>query len=71
MVNLIVKRIQKLKYLGIMKKIAILFTLFIITISLANAQKYMTKGGTIKFSSDTPMEKIEAVNRQVNSALDF
>ena len=71
MVNLIVKRIQKLKYLGIMKKIAILFTLFIITISLANAQKYMTKSGTIKFSSDTPMEKIEAVNRQVNSALDF
>lgn len=31
----------------------------------------MTKSGTIKFFSDTPMEKIEAENRQVNSALDF
>jgi len=41
------------------------------TASLVNAQKYMTKVGTIKFSSDTPMEKIEGVNRQVNSALDF
>jgi len=39
--------------------------------TLAHAQKYMTKGGTIKFSSETPMEKIEALNRQVNSALDF
>lgn len=71
MVTLNGKQIQKLKYLRIMKKIAILFTVFMVTFSLANAQKYMTKGGTIKFSSDTPMEKIEAVNRQVNSALDF
>jgi len=54
-----------------MKKITILITLFMVTISLANAQKFMTKGGTIKFSSDTPMERIEGVNRQVNSALDF
>lgn len=42
-----------------------------VTITLANAQKYMTKGGTINFSSDTPMEKIAGVNHQVNSALDF
>jgi hypothetical protein len=38
---------------------------------MANAQKYMTKSGTIKFYSETPMEKIEATNRQANSALDF
>jgi hypothetical protein len=31
----------------------------------------MTKAGTIKFSSATPMEKIEGTNRQVNSALNF
>lgn len=34
------------------------------------AQKYVTKTGKIRFYSDTPMEKIEAVNNQVNSALD-
>ncbi len=71
MVTLIGKRLQQLKYLRIMKKITILFTVFMLTISFANAQKYMTKGGTIKFSSDTPIEKIEGINRQVNSALDF
>jgi polyisoprenoid-binding protein YceI len=35
-----------------------------------SAQKYITKTGFIKFYSDAPMEKIEAVNRQVSSALD-
>lgn len=35
------------------------------------AQKYMTKNGYIKFSSETPVEKIEAINTQVNSALDI
>ncbi len=54
-----------------MKKIISLVAILIIASSLANAQKYMTKGGSITFSSDTPMEKIAAVNRQVNSALDF
>jgi hypothetical protein len=54
-----------------MKKITTLLAIILFTATLANAQKYMTKGGTIKFFSDTPMEKIEAVNRQVNSALDF
>jgi hypothetical protein len=44
----------------------------IVTSTLAaNAQKYMTKSGTIKFFSETPVEKIEALNRQVNCALDF
>ncbi len=54
-----------------MKKITIILTSLLMTATLANAQKYMTKSGTIKFSSDTPMEKIEGLNRQVNSALDF
>lgn len=52
-----------------MKTLTTFLTIVLLTGSMANAQKYMTKGGTIKFSSDTPMEKIEAVNRQVNSAL--
>jgi len=53
-------------------KYAVLFiSIFLITSTLASAQKYMTKAGTIKFYSETPIEKIEAVNRQVNSALDF
>ncbi len=36
-----------------------------------NAQKFITKNGHIKFFSDSPLEKIEAHNRQVNAALDF
>jgi hypothetical protein len=54
-----------------MKKITTLLVIALLTSTLVNAQKYMTKGGTIKFSSETPMEKIEAVNHQANSALDF
>ncbi len=38
------------------------------TISLA-AQQYITKNGRISFYSDGPLEKIEAHNSQVNSAL--
>ncbi len=34
------------------------------------SQKYITKNGYIKFYSETPIETIEAHNRQVNSALD-
>jgi polyisoprenoid-binding protein YceI len=37
----------------------------------AGAQKYITKTGHIRFYSDAALEKIEAHNRQVNSALDF
>jgi hypothetical protein len=54
-----------------MKKFTLILIIILLTSTLVNAQKYMTKGGTIRFSSDTPMEKIDAVNRQVNSALDF
>jgi len=54
-----------------MKKITTILAIILLTASMANAQKYMTKSGTIKFYSETPMEKIEATNRQANSALDF
>jgi hypothetical protein len=37
----------------------------------ANGQKFITKTGHIRFYSDAPLEKIEANNRQVNSALDM
>jgi hypothetical protein len=33
------------------------------------SQSYVTKTGMIKFFSQAPLEKIEAVNRQVNAAL--
>ncbi len=36
-----------------------------------NAQKFITKTGHIRFYSNAPLEKIEAHNRQVNSALDL
>ncbi|HLF62270.1 MAG TPA: YceI family protein [Saprospiraceae bacterium] len=35
------------------------------------AQKYFTRDGKISFSSDAPMEKIEAVNNKVSSVLDI
>jgi hypothetical protein len=49
------------------------FKLLIILLAITSntlAQKNITKNGSIRFYSDTPMEKIEAVNNQVNSALD-
>lgn len=39
--------------------------------SAASAQKYSTKNGKISFFSQTPVEKIEAHNNQVNSAMDI
>ena len=33
------------------------------------SQTYLTKNGVIRFYSDAPLEKIEAVNQQVNTAL--
>jgi polyisoprenoid-binding protein YceI len=53
-----------------MKKITILIFTFII-VSATFGQKYVTKNGHIKFYSETPVETIEAHNRQVNSALDI
>jgi polyisoprenoid-binding protein YceI len=53
-----------------MKKTAYLI---LITLSIAisgQAQKYVTKNGFIRFYSDASLEKIEAMNRQVNAATD-
>jgi polyisoprenoid-binding protein YceI len=35
-----------------------------------SAQKYFTRDGKVTFSSDAPMEKIEAVNNKVSSVFD-
>ncbi|MBN3036154.1 MAG: YceI family protein [Bacteroidales bacterium] len=45
--------------------------LFLLAAGPVKAQKYLTKNGTIRFYSETPVEAIEAHNRQVNSALDL
>ncbi|MFU8843851.1 MAG: YceI family protein [Bacteroidales bacterium] len=52
------------------KTFALLFFLAF-AIQIAFGQKYMTKNGHIRFYSETPIETIEAHNRQVNSALDL
>ena len=53
-----------------MQKITL--TTVILLIALTSfSQRYITKNGHIKFYSETPMETIEAHNKQVNSALDI
>jgi polyisoprenoid-binding protein YceI len=53
-----------------MRNYAIIIILALMTIQSASAQRFITKTGHIRFYSDAPLEKIEANNRQVNSALD-
>ena len=53
-----------------MKNLIILFFCLAAVSFSANAQKFITKTGHIKFFSDSPLEKIEAHNHQVNAALD-
>ncbi len=52
-----------------MKLITLTTVLFLFAFQ-AEAQRYITKTGRITFFSDGPLEKIEAVNNGVNSALD-
>lgn len=52
-----------------MKNILFIVT-FLLLVGQISAQKFMTKNGSIKFYSETPMETIEADNKQVNSAYD-
>ena len=52
-----------------MKKI-IFFTFILLAAQVVSAQRYMTKTGKVSFYSDAPLEKIEAVNHQVNCAID-
>lgn len=51
-------------------KTKILFLALLTVAQLANAQKFIAKTGHIWFYSHTPMEEIEAHNRQVVSILD-
>jgi hypothetical protein len=51
------------------RSIGIAIILLLIGVGV-NAQKYVTKNGNIRFLSDAPMEKNEAVNQQVYAALD-
>jgi len=52
-----------------MKKTTIILIVFFAMILQMNAQLFITKSGNINFYSDGPLEKIEAHNNQVNSAL--
>ncbi len=52
-----------------MKKTVILITTIFAFAITTNAQQFITKNGKISFYSDGPLEKIEAHNSQVNSAL--
>jgi len=54
-----------------MKKFIFLFLMVLTGTFSAQAQRYVTKNGFIKFYSDAPLEKIEAINRQVNAAIDI
>lgn len=53
-----------------MKTILIATLLSILAYSGVQAQRYITKTGHIRFFSTTPVEDIEAHNKQVNAALD-
>jgi len=52
-----------------MKRI-ILLSLLLTFLYAGYGQGYVTKNGYIRFYSDSPLEKIEAINRSVNAALD-
>ncbi len=52
-------------------KRTIVFSIVLLALTATTfGQKYLTKNGMIKFYSETPMETIQAVNKQVNCALD-
>lgn len=52
-----------------MKKM--LIPLFILIFSLPSlGQRYLTKTGKVSFYSDAPLEKIEAINKDANCAID-
>lgn len=52
-----------------MKKLTIILGFIALTVT-AFSQRFITKNGHIMFYSETPIETIEAHNKQVNSALD-
>jgi len=52
-----------------MKKYFVFFSLALVFAISAKAQTFVSKNAYIRFYSDAPLEKIEAINRQVNVAL--
>jgi polyisoprenoid-binding protein YceI len=54
-----------------MKATIITFVLAAMLALPGQAQRYLTKNGNISFFSETPIENIEAHNKQVNAALDI
>lgn len=54
-----------------MKKITLIIFVLTTIFLTSNAQQFITKSGNITFYSDGPLEKIEARNNQVNSALNI
>jgi hypothetical protein len=53
-----------------MKNISLTGILLVVLAYGAFSQKFITKTGTVRFYSEAPLEKIEAITRQVNSVLD-
>ena len=53
-----------------MKKSIILFSLIALTCVSLQAQKFLTRNGTLTFFSETPAENIEATNNQATSLMD-
>ncbi|MDO9511320.1 MAG: YceI family protein [Bacteroidales bacterium] len=49
----------------------LIFVFFLAATFQVTAQKYITKTGAIQFYSEGAIEKIEAINKQVNAALDI
>ncbi len=54
-----------------MRKIILFCILFCGISHMANAQKYFTRTGSIKFYSNAPLEKIEGHNQNVTSVFDI
>ncbi|MDB4286345.1 YceI family protein, partial [bacterium] len=53
-----------------MKKTFVVFLLAVVAFSTVDAQKYITRNGTVSFFSTTPIEDIKGTNNQVTSLLD-
>ena len=53
-----------------MKKIIFVFSALFLLAQAGQAQKFFTRDAKVKFSSETPMEKIEALNKSGTCVLD-
>ena len=53
-----------------MKNVCIILSLLFLSSQIANAQKYFTREGKVSFTSEAPLEKIEAQNEKATSVLD-